>query len=48
MAAENLEQKEKAYAEMAKRLDDTEALSTQAANYFSEKGKTIQEQQKLI
>ena len=48
MAAEKLEQKERAYAEMAKRLDDTEALSTQAANYPSEKGKIIQEQAKLI
>ena len=34
-AAENLEQKERAYAEMAKRLDDTEAISTQAANDLS-------------
>ena len=48
MAAENLEQKERAYAEMAKRLDDTEALSTQAANDLSEKEKIIQEQEKLI
>ena len=29
-AAEKLKQKERAYAEMSKRLDDTEALSTQA------------------
>ena len=35
VAAENLEQKEGAYAEMAKRLDDTEALSTQAVNDLS-------------
>ena len=34
-AAEKIEQKERAYAEMAKRLDDTEALSTQAANDLS-------------
>ena len=33
---------------MAKRLDDTEALSTQAANDLSEKEKIIQEQAKLI
>ena len=47
-AAENIEQKERAYAEMAKRLDDTEALSTQAANDLSEREKIIQEQSKLI
>ena len=33
---------------MAKRLDDTEALSTQYANEFSEEEKIIQEQEKLI
>ena len=33
---------------MAKRLDDTEALSTQAANDLSEKEKIIQEQAKVI
>ena len=33
---------------MAKRLYDTEALSTQAANDLSEKQKTIQWQAKLI
>ena len=43
-AAENIEQKEKAYAEMSKRLDDTEVLSTQDANDLSEKEKIIQEQ----
>ena len=32
---------------MAKRLDDTEALSTQAMNYLSEKEIIIQEQEKL-
>ena len=32
---------------MAKRLDDTEALSTQAANDLSKKEKIIQEQEKL-
>ena len=47
MAAEKLEQKKRAYAEMAKRIDDTEALSTQAANDLSEKEKIIQEQAKL-
>ena len=35
-ASEKLEYKERAYAEMANSLDDTEALSTQAANDFSE------------
>ena len=39
MAAEKLDQKERAYAEMAKRFDDTEALSTQAANDLSKKRK---------
>ena len=43
-ATENLKG---AYAEMAKQLDDTEALSTQAANDLSEKEKIIQEQAKL-
>ena len=33
---------------MAKRLYDTEALSTQAANDLSEKEKIIQEQEKRI
>ena len=47
-AAENLEQKERAYAEMDKRLDDTGALSTQAVNELNEKEKMIQEQEKLI
>ena len=32
VAAEKIKQKDRAYAEMAKRLDGTEALSTQAAN----------------
>ena len=36
-AKEKLKHKERAYSEMAKRLDDTEALSTQAANELSEK-----------
>ena len=31
-AAEKLEHKERAYAEMDKRLDDTDALSTQTVN----------------
>ena len=48
MAVENIEQKERAYAEMAKRLDDTEAISTQAVNDLSRKEKIIQEQAKLI
>ena len=33
---------------MAKRLDYTDALSTQAANDLSQKEKIIQEQKKLI
>ena len=33
---------------MAKRLDDTEALSNQASNDLSEKEKINQEQEKLI
>ena len=33
---------------MAKRIDDTEALSTQAANDLGEKEKIFQEQEKLI
>ena len=37
MAEEKLNQKERAYAEMAKRIDDTEALSNQASNELSEK-----------
>ena len=47
-SAEKIKQKERAYEEMAKRLDDTDALSTQAANDLSEKEKRIQEQAKLI
>ena len=38
----------RAYADMAKRLDDTEELSTQAANDLSEKKKIVQDQEKLI
>ena len=45
-AAGNLEEKERAYAEIAKRLDDTEALSTRAMKILSEKQKIIQEQAK--
>ena len=48
MAVEKMEQKERAYTEMAKRLDDTEALSTQSTNDLSEQEKKIQEQEKLI
>ena len=43
--AENIEKKERAYAEMAKRLDDTEALSTQATNDLSEKEKKFNSKQ---
>ena len=45
-AEEKFEQKVRDYAEMTKRLDDTEALSTQAANDLSQKEKIIQEQKK--
>ena len=48
MVAEKLEQKERDYAEMAKRLDYTKALSTQTVNDLSEEEKIIQEQAKLI
>ena len=48
VAAEKLKQKERDYAEMDKRLDDTEALSTQDANDLNEKEKIIQGQEKLI
>ena len=48
MAAEKLKHKERAYAEMDKRLDDTEALSTQAENDLSEKKKIFQEQENII
>ena len=47
-AAGKFEQKERAYAEMAKRLYDTKAISTQAANDLSEKEKIIQEQENRI
>ena len=47
-AAEKIDQIERDYAAMAKRLDDTEALSTQAANELSEKEKIFQEQANLI
>ena len=47
-AAGKIEQKERAYAETDKRLDDTEALSTQYANDLSEREMIIQEQAKLI
>ena len=46
-AAEKTDQKERDYAEMAKTLDDTKVLSTQAVNDLSEKEKIIQEQEKV-
>ena len=46
--SEKLEQKERAYAEMDKRLDDTEALSTHAVNELSEKKKLTENKAKLI
>ena len=46
-AAGKLEEKERAYVEIAKRLGDTEALSTVSMKKLSEKQKLIQEQAKL-
>ena len=47
-AAENLEEKVRAHAEISERLEESEALSTKAMNERSEKEKIIQEQEKLI
>ena len=42
------EEKERSYAEMAKRLEESEAASTRAAKKHSEKQKIVQEQGNLI
>ena len=41
-AAEKLQEKERIHAEISKRLEDTEALSTRAMKKLSEKQKIIQ------
>ena len=43
-----LEEKERSNAEMAKRVEESEATSTRAAKKLSEKLKIIQEQGNLI
>ena len=48
VAAEKLQEKERIHAEMTKRLEDTEALSTRAVKKLSEKQRLIQEQAQLI
>ena len=47
-AAEKLEKEMLAHAEIAKRLEESEATSTRAAKKLSEKQKIIQEQGNLI
>ena len=47
-AAEKLQEKERIHAEISKRLEDTEALSTRAMKKLSEKQKIIQEEAQLI
>ena len=42
------EEQERSHAEMAKRLEESEATSTRAAKKLSEKPKIIQEQGNLI
>ena len=42
------EEKERSHADMAKRLEESEATSTRAAKNLSEKQKIIQEQGNLI
>ena len=42
------EEQERSHAEMAKRLEESEATSTSAAKKLSEKLKIIQEQSNLI
>ena len=43
-----IEEKERSHAEMANRLEESEATSTRAAKHLSEKLKIIQEQGNLI
>ena len=47
-AAEKLQGKERIHAEISKRLEDTEALSTRAMKKLREKQRRIQEQAQLI
>ena len=47
-AEEKLKWKKRAYSDLAKRLEENEALSTRAMKKLSEKQKIIQEQAKLI
>ena len=47
-AAEMFEEKQRSRAEMAKRLEIAEELSTRTVNELSQKEKIIQEQAKLI
>ena len=47
-AAEKHQEKERIHAEMSKRLEDTEELSTRAMKKLSEKQRLIQEQTHLI
>ena len=46
--AEKLQEKGRIHAEMSKRLEDTEALSTRAVKKLSKKQRLIQEQAQLI
>ena len=46
--AEKLQVKERIHAEMSKRIEYTEALSTRAMKILSEKQRLIQEQEQLI
>ena len=43
-----LEKKERSHAEMAKRLEESEATSTRATKKMSEKRKIVREQGNLI
>ena len=47
-AAEIFDKRERSHADMAKRLEESEATSTRAAKKLSEKQKIIQEQGNLI
>ena len=47
-AAEKLERKVRAHADISERLEESEAVSTKAMNELSEKEKIIQEQAKQI
>ena len=46
--AEKLQKKERIHAEMSKKLEDTDALSTRAMENFSKKQRLIQDQAQLI